>query len=367
MSGVLVVSGLGRGTCSSTALLDSAVGETLVSGVILVRECALCALVASPKRVRCGLRGVFPTLSATVTRPAASDDRAVVSELSDMILPARLCVKSGDLTGDAVACCEPSPGVLRPPRGTPLPENSWMEEKAATVPLDGAGCERTTTTSPVVARLCGDRLCVPGRSEASKYWPASAPRTDESIWLMSFCWTCLPAASPCLFLVDRLSATGEWGRFKLFLVVSRSSVRLLLCAGERYWVPVLSKLYTWPLFSHWIRCLHGPTRARKWCWPVPKHTKTPSRQINTNTNFSMAQCGGVYVKRSNTETLTTNIWVRPGWWAGVLNTINSVTQLRTTSLCERLRLRLQHFVMWVTLRKKSVFTCTARNYTAYPI
>ena len=302
MSAARAGSGLGRGKCISTELLESAVGETFDSAVFLVSGCAL---RASPKPVCCWMRRAFPPSSAaTVTHPAVAGD----SELSDLVLPPWLCAKSGDLTGDAVACCAPasSPGVLRPPRGTPLPENSWMKLR-----LDGASCERDPAASPEAARRAPVWLRGPGGPAASKYWPASAPRTAASTGLTSFCWECLPAASsryPGLVLEDLLSATGGWSRLKLFLVVNKSWVRLRTCAGERYWLPVLSKLYTCPLFSHWIRCLHGSARARKWCWPVPKRTRTSNTRISTSANFSMAKMWGcLWLKRSNTETFESDM------------------------------------------------------------
>lgn len=166
------------------------------------------------------------------------------------------------------------------------------------------------------------------------------------MWLRSLRWawpTIAFSLSPGLVLVDLLSATGALNRLKLFLVVSKSWVRLLVCAGERYWVPVLSKLYSWPLFSHWIRCLHGPTRAPTCCWQVPKRTRTSSRQSNRNAKLLMT-----------TTTLSDELqywhinyepWIWLGWWVEEVFSVPLPPSHRRTQHHRSKRL-VRHFVMW---------------------
>lgn len=318
----------------STLLVGSAVGETF--GPSAVRVWKRAPVRESPGPVR------FPRSSEIPDIPAVAGNRDIDSEVPGMliILPPRLCVKFGDGTAGAASgpVPVPSPGVLRPPLGTPLPENSWMVEKAAAaLTLCRTCCDWcltvTNTGCPGFWRLSGTGMSLLGCLLTSRYWRASGPRTDASACLSVFRRECSVDAStapPDLVWIVLLISAGGWSWLNLFLVVSKTWVRPLLCAGRRYCVPVLSKLYTWPLFSHWSRCLHGPTRVRRWCWPTAKHSRVPSRKT-TLTELSMAQWCDASDQSSTTDNGTSNSWGGPaGWLGGVLNTFASVTELRTT-------------------------------------
>ena len=83
-----------------------------------------------------------------IINSVVAGDRGDESQLSGLVRPPSPCVKSGDLTGESVVCCAPvtSPGVLRPPLGIPLPENSCMVGEAGAL----------ATVSAVVAVRGGD-------------------------------------------------------------------------------------------------------------------------------------------------------------------------------------------------------------------
>ena len=270
----------------STVLVGSAVGETFGSSAVRVWKRA--PVRESPGPVRWGLRAFSRSHGPAI--PAVVGDREIDPKVPGMlrILPPRLCVKFGDGTAGAAfgPVPAPSPGVLRPPLGTPLPENSWTVEKAAgaALTLCRTCCDwRPTVTNtgcPELGRLSGTAMILLGWPRTSTYWRASAPRTEASGCLSAFGWASPAVAStepPDLVWIAPLSSAGAWCWLKPFLVVSKTWGRALLCAGRRYRVPVLSKLYTWPLFSHWSRCLHGPTRVRRWCWLTTKHSREPSR------------------------------------------------------------------------------------------
>lgn len=269
-------SGLRRGGLISTVFVGSVLGDTLGSGGILV--CKRAPPRASPGPVRWGLRA-FPRSSDVPTIAAAAAARPLESELPDMLIirPPRLCVKFGDGTAAGPGRA-PSPGVLRPPLGTPLPENSWTGAKAAALALNSSCCGRCLTATepgcPGVAMRSGTAISLLGCPVASRNW------TDGSACLPVLRWGFLADASSVnLVWTDLRTSAGGWSWLKLFWVVRKSRVRPLFWAGNRYCAPVLSKLYTWPLFSHWTRCLHGPTRVRRCCWPAAKQENSRKTRI----------------------------------------------------------------------------------------
>lgn len=329
---------LWRAELVSRVLVGSAWGETLGSGAVRVWKRA--PVLESPGPARWGLRA-FPRSSDIPESPAVAGDRELDSEVPGMliILPPRLCVKFGDGTAGAASAPvpAPSPGALRPPLRTPLPEKSWTAEKAAAAAAltfcrtcCGWRLTVTSTGCPGFGRFGGIGTSLLGRPVTSRYWRASPPRTDASACLSAFPWEDASTKAPDLVWIVPLSSAGGRSWLNPFLVVSKTRARPLLCAGRWYCVPVLSKLNTWPLFSHWSRCLHGPTRVRRWCWPTAKRSRAASRNP-TVTGLAMAQWGDasgseLHHWQGNQQQLRGTSW----WLGGVLNTFASVTELRTT-------------------------------------
>lgn len=104
------------------------------------------------------MRGWFPASSAAAACLAVPAGLTLDSEFPAMlmILPPLLCVKLWDRIEGDVARCAPVwfPGVLRPPPGTPLPENSKGGVGVLAVPFTCTRGERYALIRRVAA-MCG--------------------------------------------------------------------------------------------------------------------------------------------------------------------------------------------------------------------